>query len=628
LILLAAPAVLAAQQRPEAPPAGALSGVVADGASGAPIAGAIVTLASDPAQDLPDARQITDEKGRFAFVHLPADATYTVEVSRYGYLPGGVGRERSPADPLRPLRLPRSGWLGDVHVPLWKPGAIGGTVRDESGEPVVGVLVRALIRLRLGGRDLLAAGRMTMTDDRGEYRLANLHAGRYVIQVPSVQSSIPASTPFSARGPDPEAAIDVDDTSRLVIGPYPLPPPPLDGRPRSYPMAFHPADTAVGRAATIDLEFGDERTGVDVTLTPVPAFRVSGIVDGPPDALTYLTVRLLPAGLESLGQGAEAATALVDAQGRFSFLNVPAGAYTIDAPLRMSELSTSDFRVGFPVPPGRYGWSRQSETVDGIAGLRFISTDFRGGSSGKIADYSGRASVVVDADTDDVVVRLRANAAMRGRVVTETLKGVPPPQNFMVRLDPASADAALDMPTGRVLQDADAPGAFAVSGLRPGRYWLRVRGSANWVVKSIAWKGRDYTHEPFDATAGEDFDDVVVTVTDAGAELTGSVRGSDAQLLERAMVVVFPTAAGEWRDSGFLPDRMRSAAVTGDGTYRFAALPAGDYLVVAIDRSQAATWRDPEVLADLQRSAARVTLRWGATLSQDVQAVAIRRGGE
>jgi hypothetical protein len=68
--------------------------------------------------------------------------------------------------------------------------------------------------------------------------------------------------------------------------------------------------------------------------------------------------------------------------------------------------------------------------------------------------------------------------------------------------------------------------------------------------------------------------------------------------------------------------------VTGDGTYRFAALPAGDYLVVAIDRSQAATWRDPEVLADLQRSAARVTLRWGATLSQDVQAVAIRRGGE
>jgi hypothetical protein len=184
------------------------------------------------------------------------------------------------------------------------------------------------------------------------------------------------------------------------------------------------------------------------------------------------------------------------------------------------------------------------------------------------------------------------------------------------------------MPTGRVLQDADAPGAFAVSGLRPGKYWLRVRGSANWVVKSIVWKGRDYTHEPFDATAGEDFDDVEVTVTDAGAELTGSVRGSDAQRLERAMVVVFPAVAGEWRDSGFLPDRMRSAPVSADGTYRFAALPAGDYLVVAIDRSQAATWRDPEVLGDLQRSAARVTLRWGATQSQDVQIAVVRRGGE
>jgi hypothetical protein len=53
-------------------------------------------------------------------------------------------------------------------------------------------------------------------------------------------------------------------------------------------------------------------------------------------------------------------------------------------------------------------------------------------------------------------------------------------------------------------------------------------------------------------------------------------------------------------------------------------LPAGDYLVAAINRSNRNTWRDPEFLARLERAASRVTLTWGARVSQDLTAVEIR----
>jgi hypothetical protein len=604
---------------------GVISGTVVDAVSGAVVPGAVVTISARPT--LPrtaTTRQIADSRGRFAFTGLPAGAEFTIEAMKHGYLPGGFGREVSPADPLRQIKVPQGGWLPDVRVSLFKPGSIAGVVRDEAGEPVVGVIVRVLIRLRLHGRDDLAAGAMTMTDDLGAYRITGLTPASYIVQVPSVQSSLPAAVSYSARGLDPEAAIDVDETSRLVIGRYPLPPPPIDGRRRAYPMAFHPAALSVADAATIDLKYGDERQAVDITLTPVPAVRISGIVQGPAEALSSLTVRLLPLGLDRLGQGGEAATAFVGADGRFTLLNVPAGAYVLDAPPRITELTTGiSSRAAFPVPPGRYGWQRQSQPLDGLPGLQFSSTDFRGGAG---ANFSGRMPLVVDAaDIDNVVLPLRQSVTMRGQITFETLKGAPPP-SLRIRLDPVDADPALDMPADGSLRNPLEGGEFVVEGIRAAKYWLRLdRTTTDWIVKSITWKGRDYTTQPFDGAAAEEFADVVVTVTNMVPELTGAVRGGGDVPRERAMVVAFPVDPSLWRNTGWLPAHMKTASVSADGTYRFTTLPAGDYYVVAIDRAMLATWRDPTVLADLQRSAARVALAWSRAASLDVTIATVRR---
>jgi hypothetical protein len=124
----------------------------------------------------------------------------------------------------------------------------------------------------------------------------------------------------------------------------------------------------VFNTATIEITYGDSRSGVDVQLEPVPAVQVSGRIS--PDAGVTppppLVLRLMARGQEMLGFGAEAATSMVKPDGTFTFLNVPAGEYgpvdltreaaragiTITLTDRRTELSgtlTSQAAAGAPV---------------------------------------------------------------------------------------------------------------------------------------------------------------------------------------------------------------------------------------------------------------------------------------
>jgi len=623
---------LAADQSTNLPPpeqsgTAAISGVVIDAQSGRPLSGAVVYLGVTGRGAIGRvSRRLTDAKGRFVFLNLPANDQYFINASRFGYVDGGYGRTPVRNAGTR-IKLADGEWFKEARIPLWPPAAVNGRVLDERGEPVVGVPVRVLAQILVGGRPQVAAGPTAITDDRGAYRIAGLRPGKYVVQVPSVQSTVTAGTdpninPRSAAPRSaPLAAIDLAGGVRYAVGDYATPP----AAPRSlaYPITYHPAARTVAEAAAIDLNYGDDRQALDITLTPVPAARISGTVEGPSEAVSGLMLRLMPEGAEDMGTASEAATTIVDANGRFTFVGVAAGNYTIDARRTLAQFdvsSTAGSPPPLPTPPGFMFTGMTSASVASAPAGTSLSTRRASGA----ASYWSLTPVNVGSrDVDGVSVVMRRGATLTGSLVWEGRSGPPEqPRALPVWAEPANGNAVLGMPgSDFVRRELD---RFTIEGLLPGRYTLRVIGQGTWQVKSIAWNGEDHTYTGFDATSGRDFENVVITLTDKGPRLSGTVRSGAGASAPGAVAIAFPVEREQWTGYGITPPRIRTAVADTSGEFRFTLLPAGEYFVAAVDEEEMYGWQDPKFLEQAQANGVRVAIGWGEAKTQDLRVVRVR----
>jgi hypothetical protein len=636
-----APQNPAVPQNPNVAPSeagtGAISGVVIDGTTKAPVAGAIVYL-GPPSHGPPDTpfRTLTDARGRFVFRDLPAFGNYFLQASKFGYFTGSYGRGTTFAFGGR-IALVDGQWFPDANITIWRPGAITGRVIDQTGEPVVGVFVRVLPRVLVAGKPNLAAGTVATTDDRGVYRVSGLEAGVYVVQVPSVQSSLPSSMAMGTGG---SAAIDEgrpvasrdpmmeSGGFRVQVGRYLTPLAPINGRTAVYPPTFYPNATALSEATVIDLKRAEERTGVDVQLAPVPSFTIAGRVDGPAEALASLTLRLLPPGLEDLGDGSETATALVGKDGSYAFLNVPPGTYVLMARRSVTQYEIANIlslskELPRPPTPNSGGGMSAYGVFSGPSGL-MISSSYSSEGSDR---YSARMPVSVGSrDITDLLVTLRPSVRMTGTYVWAEGEGpdpnAPPRPGMNVRaaLFPAGGSASLGLPRST---SSATPGSFAVDGLMAGEYVLDFSAGGGR-VKSVTWKGRDYTYTPFDASSGEDISGVIVTLTNKGIVLTGAVLDGRGLPAEGAVVIVYPVEREQWSNYGFQPERLKTVTTTNLGAFRFQSLPAGDYFAIAVGPDQVDGWKDPAFLDRASRAATRLTVTWGENKSLDLRLTAIK----
>ncbi len=636
--VLVVSAVLAAQQVRLAPeqsgppsgpkPTGFVLGTVVDATTGAPIAGAslsvtyfgpVTTAVSPPLAPMPKSdapRQVlTDAQGRFVLRELPA-GMLNLSASAPGYTSGGY-LQTKPGAATHFLELEEGARRGDVQIRLWKLGSISGTVLDEAGEPAVGALVRVMTRQMSGGRLGWLSRGTTATDDRGVYRVSGLSPGQYLIGIVTTRSTLPvemASANAAASGQTaddlsrqammalvarPTAAIS--DGARvgdvvLDLSPgrngYTLLPPDSDGAMQVYASIFYPSAPTAAQATPIALKAGEERTGINLSLSLTAAVRVSGTVTGPAGPARNVNIRLMPQSADDLWQEStfETATAATDPNGAFTFFGVPSGQYILKTEV-VPRAAPGEAPVatpfGTPSPAPELTWARVPITVGTTA-------------------VSG------------VSVTLARGIVISGRVAFEGTASKPAAQqltNISVMVQPLGPRLAV-LPSlgGRVTTD----GMFTTVGVPAGAYYAVTTEPRGWMLRSVDYNGRNIAAEPLTLEGG-DITGVVVTFTDKVTSLAGSVADASGAPDTNADVIVFPADSDTWKQGAFNSWRTKLSGTTKSAKFEFSTLPPGDYFVAAVSTTLTDAWQDPKFLTRLQSVATRISVAEG-----DKKTIALR----
>ena len=628
--ILILPSAAAAQVPPGPQPlargTAVVVGQVVDAATGKGISSAVVTLAGSR-------RAMTTSDGRFAFRALPS-GSHSLSVAKSGYINGAYGMRR-PDGATLPVVLADGERRGDIVIWMWRQGSISGSIIDEAGEPVVGIQVAALRRTTVGGRRRFEQSGVGTTDDRGVYRLSRLAPGDYAVGMIVSQVSVPAATVRqleqtvmsggdAEKNPVFQALIQVgampfmNPTESRQVGEHvqtlgrggPTPPP-IDGaRLFAYPSLYYPAASSASSAAVVTVASGQERTGIDLQVRPVPMVKVSGIVVGGTAAAT-LPVRLIPQGSEDVGRTADVGATVTDASGGFSFLAVPAGDYVIKV-------------VQVPRPPA----PSATPTAIAVGSSMMMTGSFTPNPELPAIPteptlWGSLAIAVDDADITGMSVLLRTGVKVSGRVEFDGNAEKPAPDQLSrisVLVEPF--DGHMDHASiGRI----DAKGEFTIYGLAAGRYYIRGgQPSAGWTFKGAFLGDRDVSDDPLELDS-TDVADVVITFTDRPASLAGTVQQAERAARDGVAVVVFPADSKAWLDMGANSRRMRKVAVTDSGAYDVPALPAGAYYVAAVSEAAAGDWRDPAFLEQLAPGAAHVQITDGEKATQSLRLQEVRR---
>ena len=532
---------------------GTIKGRVIDGATGAPVAQARVRLHSyRPTTSVNEV--LTDATGAFSLPGL-SEGRYALAVEKAPYL-----RAWFP-DSDRSLRampiVVEDDRSVEVTVPLQRGGTIAGRVVDEYGDPARNARVAALWVPRGGPLTIRAS---TQTNDRGEYRVANLTAGRYLIHVqPATQSGGPAEVG--------------DRRLRLPVPTY-------------YPSAH-----AIADAQPVTVNFGETVEGIVLRLTGGSAISVTGSVacrGGQRISSGNLRVRIAgtdaPNGIDLYtGTG-------IQQDGAFR-VRLPAGEYFLEV---WASPRSAESRPG---RPGQllFGSARVSLTAGPEASVNIIVGPNATASGRVVFDGWGAPSIP-------------PTGVVRVPIITADGPGC----------QAATATVAADW----TFKAEGLGGTCRAETLPfPGGSRLIPNG---WMLKAVMFRGRNLVEDAVTFEPGQHYDDVRIVMTDRWPLVDLNVSGLDGQPTLDYVLIVFPLDREKWKRypksvHTFLPTAPRptttigtriSAQVRPPGVFHGA--PPGDYYVIAVDDiSLEETW-NPAILDRLATGATRVTLIEGA----------------
>jgi hypothetical protein len=558
---LTAPMLVVAGLLAQAPPAAShVAGHVVDGSNRA-VRGALVMIAGT---DVAVARvTATGDDGSFAFDAVPAGHVLIV-AGKPTYMAAlyGAARAGRPGEVV----AVGGGRTSDLVVVLQKGASVAGRVLDGDGQPVVGTRVRVTPR-RGVGLDVVLGGdvgepAIVTTDETGAYRVFDLPPGDYLVSA-AARVFAPGDATIEGSAPSQGAAPNGQGAS---VG---------------YAPAYYPAATQAEDATVVTLGAGTDRAGVDIRTAIVRFARVDGVLTGVDGAMPANQIQIRPRGWTTTGAFLSTQTTRAGTDGRFTFANVPPGAYTVVA------------RTLPPPPDPLTGLARRPPPLWAMADITLGGAD------------------------DHVVLRWQPGLTVSGHV---TFVGMAhPPNDITVRVGirptPATAGALIPDPV-----PIDAAGRFTVTGVMPGEYWLTVQVPASpatqlpdWISGSAMIDGHDAFDDAFPVRADLGTPEIPVVMTRETQQIDGGVRDGAGRPVVDCPVVVFSTDRRFW----FPQSRhiaVRRTDATGGLLFNLAAaLPPGEYFVAAEPDLGPGEQFDPALLADAATTARRVAVSLGGS---------------
>jgi protocatechuate 3,4-dioxygenase beta subunit len=574
-------------------PRGDMMGTIrSDDHARAPLRRVLVTVFASPG---PPRIALTDDNGQFRFDAL-AVGEYTLTATKIGWVTSYYGSGKPGRGPGRSV-IVAAGTMVTADVHMTRGAVLTGRLLDEQGRPARGV-VHALEHRTIGGQRFILPLRpaststvlsglpprftavgSAMSDDRGEYRIYGLAPGSYV-----VYTQPDMTTPTAARVTSPEEVAWVLKQRSEPPLIEPLAP---RGTVLGFAPVYYPGTTDPESATEIVVGAGEERTGLDFALAVQPLARIAGSL------------------MHADGRGVESA--------RVSL--APAGQMTVITPSDQRTTpwwiySSGDF--SFPlVRPGRYQVLARVERAP------------------ETAVYAVADVHVTTGDVEEVALTLAPAPSVRGRVVFE---GQPPSPAELATLrvelkPPLQKVAAIRDPnrephTGVIAAD----GTFSVPGVPPGAYAIGTILQApaegkplgdRWLVKTVRWHATAVTDRPIAVAAGRDVSEIVLTLTDRPAEISGVITDSAGRGTPGFSILVLPVDRSAWTPAS---SRFRAPSlVVRGGKFHVGRLPPGDYYLAALTGIDELDVLDERFLTEVAASALKITLAEGEKRIQNLR---------
>lgn len=263
------------QQQAQVPSDCAIDGSVVNALTGEPIVRAHVGMGAPTG-----ASTVTDASGKWSLANVSCSVTQLM-ATRPGFL------IRSRPSPVLVSGSPAH----DVKLELTPQSVIYGKVVDDQGDPVMGVDVALLASRVAEGLQRFQRAGGAITNDLGEYRIASLARGKYIVCANQTNQMIGAA--------------------------------PIDGLVSA--ALCYPGPVEAGAASAMEIPAGRELK-LDLTLNRVPAVHVRGAISGLPEG-RGVGISLNPRN-SIMGFGGSVSSQIRG--GRFDFRVVP-GAYTLMA---------------------------------------------------------------------------------------------------------------------------------------------------------------------------------------------------------------------------------------------------------------------------------------------------------